>query len=761
MSGVFEVVGGAGQGGILVRSARDLSSKALNERLATGALVLAIELKEGRLSYEKLAGNGPSKGWVSVEFKGKDMLVERPVLNAKTTKILTLEQCIEAQQAIKSVLVKPTVQSMFSELESKSGGNDAKYNAGITPILVKEVYPPVVRQLGIPQEQLMEGFLLINNSMANYTELSILENWLELETLMRNKQKMAQAQTLLKQRKPEATETEPKVIDVNKTDVLTQEQCYAAQGFIKSIVSTVPMQAKFQEMEAKAGGNDAKYNAALTPVLAKDVYPSVVSQLGIPTDQVMEGMRLINKSFVSVVGAEVQFVKNWLELETLMRNKPQMKAAQAMLKGLEDSRPMLDAKKTEYLTREQCIEAQQVLKETLTLSQMQSRVQHWLLQANGDERKHAALVNAGVRDEVYPVVIARLGIPSDQLNEGFALINRSLQKYISGDLEIAENWLEVAKLMRKKDETELAQIAVNVFRSKADDARAGHVEQSPLMEVFDSNARRLGVVVAGRIRGGFITTGCACFTPLPGKPLICECLAPVERHEDKGPAPTEDDDEEEEEEVQEKADTGSDIILVKCDCQKLPAEISASAIQCEVPRTTTVSQFRSFYKDVIPSSALFFKTGPGRFPTALRDDELVSENIAVSEIVAPVPPDSVLTHSQAKEAQQLLLEAVSKPSIQQTFDELESEANGNPGKYRMKLKSFLIRSVYPDVLEHMGLPSDGTKGSVLLFSAIQAHCMNDLSMLETWRELEILMRNQPSVAMADGAIKQFMARQTS
>jgi len=77
MSGqLWEVVGGAGKGGIVVRDGQDTASTLLDERLSTGALVRELALEGERLHFERLEGNGPLSGWVSLRLKdGKDLVV--------------------------------------------------------------------------------------------------------------------------------------------------------------------------------------------------------------------------------------------------------------------------------------------------------------------------------------------------------------------------------------------------------------------------------------------------------------------------------------------------------------------------------------------------------------------------------------------------------------------------------------------------------------------------------------------------------------
>mmetsp|Transcript_63573 Transcript_63573/g.116084 ORF Transcript_63573/g.116084 Transcript_63573/m.116084 type:complete len:1237 (+) Transcript_63573:73-3783(+) len=75
---VFEVVGGVGKGGIIVRSGCNTLSPELQQRLSTGARVRALEFQENenRLRYELLTGSGPPTGWVSTKVKDKDLLIQ-------------------------------------------------------------------------------------------------------------------------------------------------------------------------------------------------------------------------------------------------------------------------------------------------------------------------------------------------------------------------------------------------------------------------------------------------------------------------------------------------------------------------------------------------------------------------------------------------------------------------------------------------------------------------------------------------------------
>lgn len=72
---IWEVVGGADKGGILVRDGESTSSTQLTARLSTGATVEQLELKGQRLHYRLKTGTGPEEGWISIALSGKDLVV--------------------------------------------------------------------------------------------------------------------------------------------------------------------------------------------------------------------------------------------------------------------------------------------------------------------------------------------------------------------------------------------------------------------------------------------------------------------------------------------------------------------------------------------------------------------------------------------------------------------------------------------------------------------------------------------------------------
>lgn len=72
---LWEVIGGAEKGGVIVRTAVEVGSPQLPDRLSTGALVRQRALEGLRLHYERVTGSGPNFGWVTISLpNGKELL---------------------------------------------------------------------------------------------------------------------------------------------------------------------------------------------------------------------------------------------------------------------------------------------------------------------------------------------------------------------------------------------------------------------------------------------------------------------------------------------------------------------------------------------------------------------------------------------------------------------------------------------------------------------------------------------------------------
>uniref|UniRef100_A0A7S2FSA5 Uncharacterized protein n=1 Tax=Alexandrium andersonii TaxID=327968 RepID=A0A7S2FSA5_9DINO len=73
MPQLWEVVGGADKGGIIVREGKTTASATCEERLSTGAILEEIELEKERLHFKRLTGTGPPEGWISIKLPGREL----------------------------------------------------------------------------------------------------------------------------------------------------------------------------------------------------------------------------------------------------------------------------------------------------------------------------------------------------------------------------------------------------------------------------------------------------------------------------------------------------------------------------------------------------------------------------------------------------------------------------------------------------------------------------------------------------------------
>lgn len=70
------VVGGANNGGIAVHLGSEAFAEECQDRLATGARVEEVAVRDGKMLFEKIDGEGPLCGWASLLLNGSPLLVE-------------------------------------------------------------------------------------------------------------------------------------------------------------------------------------------------------------------------------------------------------------------------------------------------------------------------------------------------------------------------------------------------------------------------------------------------------------------------------------------------------------------------------------------------------------------------------------------------------------------------------------------------------------------------------------------------------------
>ena len=110
-----------------IGSTQDLASSTFSNRLATGAKVKEVELAaDGRLCYELVAGIGPASGWVTVNLKGKDLLVKLPVDVKETEKTKESEASTEVEQVEAESNESESPKEVSSEKDAKKPSEEEK-----------------------------------------------------------------------------------------------------------------------------------------------------------------------------------------------------------------------------------------------------------------------------------------------------------------------------------------------------------------------------------------------------------------------------------------------------------------------------------------------------------------------------------------------------------------------------------------------------------------------------------------------------------
>lgn len=112
----WEVVGGADKGGILVREGQATTSTQLPQRLATGAIVNELRIEGERLQYQKLWGEGPDTGWVSLALSGRELLVRR---EPSVEELFTLDRALSLQEDLLEGFAQPEFQRALDDIAAE------------------------------------------------------------------------------------------------------------------------------------------------------------------------------------------------------------------------------------------------------------------------------------------------------------------------------------------------------------------------------------------------------------------------------------------------------------------------------------------------------------------------------------------------------------------------------------------------------------------------------------------------------------------
>jgi len=110
--------------------------------------------------------------------------------------VLTQRQARKAHIHLLRSMRRRDLQNTLDVLEEKANGNTTKYRVLLLKELSEKVYPPILNLFGLPCSG--TGIQVLSSSIAHRaTTLPMVQNWLKIETLMRNKQTMVQAENAI------------------------------------------------------------------------------------------------------------------------------------------------------------------------------------------------------------------------------------------------------------------------------------------------------------------------------------------------------------------------------------------------------------------------------------------------------------------------------------------------------------------------------------------------------------------------------------
>lgn len=416
--GLWEVVGGVGLGGILVRSGEDLTSPQTSQRLATRAVVSELKLVGERLNYKLVTGTGPDEGWVSLKLKGKDLVIE---------KVLSADHCCELQGKLKERLLAADVQRELDRLEASLSGQPEKHSTAVTGLLMRSVYPDLVKHISFPDRHKIEGVRLIIKSLNVHCSQNrdMAETWLELETVMRNQKMMNLARDLLE--------------TLNKTD--EQEEAAHAD---EQIIVDAPVPADYLD--------EREVRIVFKKVTSKSVCS--VMHIEASTDFTVLDLRHRLKGLVQI-GAEILAEVMGSGMKVL-HDSEVVPPTVWIAESLDEILPSM------AITKKQAAEAQRMLKASLMTSAIQQGLNDLESETKGNQIQYRRKLKPFLVTEVYPALVAHFGMP--ELG-GAAILPAAIAAHSNNDVQMIEMWLMLEKLMRNEAAVLQAESTIAAFRS--------------------------------------------------------------------------------------------------------------------------------------------------------------------------------------------------------------------------------------------------------------------------------------------------------
>jgi hypothetical protein len=449
-------------------------------------------------------------------------------------------------------------------------------------------------------------------------------------------------------------------------------------------------------------------------------------------------------SEVEVVGVRLHFKKvsgsgpaeGWVSMKTKDRNL--LKETDFQIRG------------QNILSMEECLRAQELIMKALSGAEMQKRIAQIEKECAGDEAKFNQYIGTLMLEGVYPDVVAALKGKSFKVYQGAKMIWESLSLHSAAPtgessqrIQLVEQWLEIERLSRNKKRMEDAKALLQQIRpngskglevppAREASALVNNLPSDNDREVMNAKGEVIGVEFRGRVRGGCLSSRCPMFCPANSLSRDCRrCSKTSFDHEDLGSAMLGFDE---------------DQIIVRVKGLKVPKS-SLDILHVELPQGAQILHLRRAMAKFLKPDAEFLDLAH----LALNESDAVPDKVCVSELITPVGAQDALSKVQACEAQDMMIAAIKKDTLQKKIEKMEAESQGNAGKYRVMLAKLLDSEVYPDIAVHFGFQPN--QGPLALVKSIQYNSYGNIDMLETWLMLEMMMRNKSAVQLAEDTIK--------
>jgi len=169
------------------------ASHGFTVRMALGATVATLREVLGMYlpKTAKVLAERQGKGLVTLQ-EGDRLPEEVTVSEFKGNRglymLFSKKQCAIALSMQVAYFSQPHIQQLIDMIEHASHGNETlEYRAALVKLLSDEVYPQILKRFNVPEKEMSPKFFVDAMSIVS-SDAELSELWLQVETLMRNRQ---------------------------------------------------------------------------------------------------------------------------------------------------------------------------------------------------------------------------------------------------------------------------------------------------------------------------------------------------------------------------------------------------------------------------------------------------------------------------------------------------------------------------------------------------------------------------------------------